>query len=183
MRRSLMLSLALLTLGIWQSATGQTSPTFADMSAVTQRAAEAYFSAYIARDWDALAPHLADSGSFTDPTAEPVFGLVAVSGKIATLKYFRQNYAAIKAMQFNRTRAYFSGAHAVFEGTLDWTLTLDSGKDVETRGMPFVTILRLDGDQVVDHRDFADYQPFIEAYRQVNVVEPSSDGETDPADR
>jgi len=183
MRRSLMFTLALLALGIGQAATGQTAPTFAQLSAVTQRAAEAYFSAYIARDWDALAPHLADSGSFTDPTAEPVFGPVAVSGKKATLKYFRENYAAIKSMQFNRTRAYFSGAHAVFEGTLDWTLTLDSGKDVETRGMPFVTMLRLDGDQVVDHRDFADYQPFIEAYRQVTAVEPSSESATGPADQ
>ncbi len=165
MRLSILLSFALAMLGSAYPAIGQTSPTFAETSVATERVAEAYFSAYIARDWDVLGEHLADAGSFADPTAEPVFGKVAVSGRLATLIYFRENYASIKSMQFNRSRAIFSGTHAVFEGTLNWTMVLQSGKEVVTRDMPFVTILRLEGDKVVEHRDYADYHPFIVAHR------------------
>jgi ketosteroid isomerase-like protein len=154
--------------GAGRYAVAQAPENFASLSAATARVAEAYFEAYVARDWERLAPLLAEAGGFTDPTAEPVFGKVEVSGKRATVDFFRQNYAAITHMQFNRTRAFFSGRHAVFEGTLDWTLTLAGGKEVATRAMPFVTILRLDGGLVVEHRDFADYHPFVAAHRRAS---------------
>jgi ketosteroid isomerase-like protein len=166
MQRTLALVLALVAATPLPMAKAQPAQSFAATSAATQRNAEAYFAAYIARDWDKLALHLAEEGGFSDPTATPVFGKVEVAGKQATLKYFRENYAAIKAMRFNRTRAFFSGSHAVFEGTLDWTLGLQGGKEAVTVGMPFVTILRLDAGLVLEHRDFADYQPFIVAQRK-----------------
>jgi ketosteroid isomerase-like protein len=147
-------------------AAAHTPEPFASTSATTARVAERYFEAYIARDWDRLAPLLAESGGFADPTAEPVFGKVEVTGKRATVEYFRANYAAIRHMQFNRTRAFFSGRHAVFEGTLDWTLALGGGKEAVTLAMPFVTILRIEDGLVVEHRDFADHQPFVAAHRR-----------------
>lgn len=158
--------LFLLVMSGWLPAAAQPAQSFAAISAATEHVAEAYFSAYIARDWDTLAPHLAEAGGFADPTATAVFGKVEVHGKQATLRYFRENYAGIKHMRFNRSRAFFSGTHAVFEGTLDWTLSLPGGKDAVTVGMPFVTILRLEGGQVLEHRDFADYQSFIEARKR-----------------
>jgi len=147
-------------------AAAQKTEPLASTSAATARVAEKYFEAYIARDWDRLAPLLAEGGGFADPTAEPVFGKVEVTGKRATIDYFRTNYAAIRHMQFNPTRAFFSGRHAVFEGTLDWTLALGGGKEAVTLAMPFVTILRIEDGLVVEHRDFADYQPFVAAQRR-----------------
>jgi ketosteroid isomerase-like protein len=144
----------------------QSPPSLASASAATQSVAEPYFKAYIARDWKALEPLLAESGKFSHPTAKLVFGAVEVSGKPQTMKLFRENYAAITSMRFNRTRAFFSGTHAVFEGTLDWTLRLEGGKLAVTTGMPFVTILRVENGQVVEHQDFADYQPFLAAHRK-----------------
>jgi hypothetical protein len=47
---------------------------------------------------------------------------VAAQGKAATLRFFRECYAAITRMKFHRSRAFFPGDHAVLEGTLDWTL-------------------------------------------------------------
>lgn len=131
--------------------------------------AERYFAAYIALDWDVLAPMLAEQGSFADLTAEPVFGEVKADGKAAMMKNFREGYAGISHMQFNRTRAFTSGGVAVFEGTLDWDYTLESGKVVVTREMPFVTILKLVDGKVIEHRDYADYQPFIDAYKKVTA--------------
>lgn len=147
-------------------AAAQAPEPLAATSAATARVAEGYFEAYIARDWDRLAPLLAEGGGFADPTAEPLFGKVEVTGKRATIDFFRTNYAAIRHMQFNRKRAFFSGRHAVFEGTLDWTLDIGGGKEAITLDMPFVTILRIEDGLVVEHRDFADYQPFVAAQRR-----------------
>ncbi len=151
------------------SVAAQSPRTFAETSAATQQVAERYFSAYIARDWNTLEPLLATDGMFSDPTAEAVFGKVENIGKQAVMKNFRENYAAIQHMHFNTMRVVFSGSHAVFEGTLDWTLNLQNGRDAVTTGMPYLAILRVEGNQVVEHTDFADYQPFIEARRKART--------------
>jgi SnoaL-like domain len=143
----------------------QGTSQFAAASSVSEEVGEAYFSAYVARDWDRLAPLLAERGSFADPTAALVFGPVENAGKVATLKTFREGYAAITHMSFNRIRAFFSGHYAVFEGTLDWSLSLPNGGLAITKAMPLVTVLRIEGGQVVEHRDLADYHPYLEARR------------------
>lgn len=76
-----------------------------------------------------------------------------------------EGYAAIKHMAFHQTRVFVSGEHAVFEGTLDWTLELSDGKQAVTRAMPFMSILRVVDGKVVEHRDYADYAPFLAAVR------------------
>lgn len=143
--------------------------SLAQTSASTKPVAERYFSAYIGRDWETLAPLLAEAGSFVDPTAEPVFGKVEHRGKLAVMKNFREGYAAIKHMEFAPSRTVFSGAYAIFEGTLDWTLKLDGGAEAITKSMPFITILRVQSGVVVEHTDYADYQPFIEAVRRAKT--------------
>jgi hypothetical protein len=82
------------------------------------------------------------------------------------MKNFREGYAAIQHMAFVPSRTLLSGAYAVFEGTLDWTLALEGGAQAVTRRMPFITILRVRSGLVVEHTDYADYQPFIEAVRR-----------------
>ncbi len=143
----------------------QSTPGFADLSRTTERVAEAYFAAYIARDWDRLSPLLAEGASFSDPTASGETTPQSV-GKQATEKYFRENYARITHMEFKRIRAFHSGSFAVFEGNLTWSLNARNGKAILTEAMPLVTILRIEGERVAEHRDFADYHPFIEAQRK-----------------
>ena len=164
---------AALTLSLWL-ATGApaapAAPSLADISARTERVAEAYMQAYVARDWDRLAPLLAAEARFQDPTAALVFGGQFPAGKDTVLKFFREGYAAIQTMAFERSSAFFSGHHAVFVGHLAWSLKLRDGRVVHTR-MPLVTVLTLnEADQVVDHRDLADYQPFVDAERRTRVA-------------
>lgn len=158
------LAAAVLSLCTMQVA-AQSDPSFEQAVDATRGVATPYFEAYIARDWDRLAPLLSDAGGFTDPTAAFVFGPVKHEGKDATMKNFREGYAAIKHMAFHQTRVFVSGEHAVFEGTLDWTLELSDGKQAVTRAMPFMTILRVVDGKVIEHRDYADYAPFLQAVR------------------
>ena len=150
-------------------------PRFAEISESTRSVAQPYFEAYVARQWDGLEPLLAETGMFTDPTAEPLFGKVEWIGKAAVMKNFREGYAAIKDMRFNQTRTFFSGEHAVFEGTLDWTLVLDDGREVVTLGMPFLTLLHVREGRVQEHRDLADYHPFIQAHQKATTDRPGAD--------
>ncbi len=143
----------------------QDKPSFGEIGSKTRAVADPYFKAYVARDWDRLEPLLADGGGFADPTASLVFGSVRFDGKAATLKNFREGYAAIRHMAFHPMRSFVSGEHAVYEGTLDWTLELKGGKQAVTQGMPFITVLRVVDGQVLEHRDFADYTPFLAALR------------------
>jgi hypothetical protein len=156
---SIALGLSLLATPVW----AQRGPPLSQVSAETRTVADPYFSAYIARDWDRLEPYVAEAGGFSDPTAALVFGTVEFKGKAATLKNFREGYAAIKHMEFHQMRAFFSGEHAIYEGTLDWTLELSGGKQAVTKGMPFITVLRVVQGRVLEHRDFADYTPFLAA--------------------
>ncbi|MCB1589699.1 MAG: nuclear transport factor 2 family protein [Xanthomonadales bacterium] len=139
--------------------------SYADRSQASLQVAQTYFDAYIARDWDRLAEHLAADGQFSDPTAQAVFGQVGAQGKEALLAYFRTNYAGITQMSFKPLRVVSASDHVIFEGTLDWDLRLPNGTVVPTRKMPFLTILRLQDGQVVDHQDYADYGPFVTAHR------------------
>lgn len=166
MRRRCLLSATVGLLALSSALVARGAESFAERSAATKPVAERYFSAYIARDWDRLEPLLAEESSFVDPTAEPVFGKVERRGKLEVMKNFREGYAAIRHMAFAPTRTVFSGAYAVFEGTLDWTLELDGGKEAVTRNMPFLTILRVQSGVIVEHTDYADYQPFIDAVRR-----------------
>lgn len=158
----------LLALGMVLAATSigaQDRPSFRQVSAETRLVADPYFAAYIARDWDRLEPYLAEEGGFSDPTATLVFGVVKFDGKAATMKNFREGYAAITHMAFHPMRAFVSGEYAIYEGTLDWTLDLGDGKQAVTDGMPFMTVLRVVQGRVQEHRDFADYTPFLAAMR------------------
>ena len=140
----------------------QEQPSFAETSAATETVSQAYFDAYIARDWDALEPLLADTGTFRDITAEPVFGGAGAQGKAAMMTLFREGYASITQMSLRPMRTIHSGQTSIFEGELDWTLRLQNGSEVRSV-MPFLTILRVEDGLVVSHQDFADYAPFIEA--------------------
>lgn len=142
----------------------QERPSFDETSAATETVSQAYFDAYIARDWDTLEPLLADTGTFRDVTAELVFGGAGTQGKPAMMTLFREGYAAITQMEFRPLRTFHSGNYSIFEGELDWTLQLSEDREV-TSVMPILTILRVEDGLVVSHQDFADYAPFLTAAR------------------
>lgn len=146
-------------------AAAQDRPSFARASTATQIVAEPYFDAYIARDWSRLEPLLSNEAHFVDPTAQLVFGSVDFAGKSAVMKNLQENYAAIAHMDFKKSRSFFSGEYAVFEGALDWSLALGDGRTAATTNMPFITILRVVNGQVIAHQDLADYSPFLAAVR------------------
>lgn len=159
---------ALLTVNAPAPSAAQPGARFDEASTATQGVGQAYFDAYIARDWNRIEPLLADEASFHDATAELVFGGAIAEGKPAMMTLFREGYAGITRMSLRPLRAFHSGHYSVFEGELDWALRLDDGVEVASV-MPFVTIVRIEDGRVVSHRDYADYAPFVAALREARA--------------
>ena len=145
-------------------------PTYVESSSGTQAVGERYFAAYIDKRWDDLAPLLAEQAQFVDPTAELVFGKVEMIGKPAVMENFRANYSNL-SMAFTTRRVIHSGVYSVFEGELSWSMALPK-RTLHIYRMPLVTILRIEGGLVVEHRDFADYRPFLDAERATRAAGP-----------
>lgn len=131
---------------------------YIEQSKQSKLVGEAYFSAYIAKDWDKLSSLLSDQGQFSDPTAELVFGSVKKVGKDKVMRLFRENYAPL-SMKFLPSRTIFSGNYAIFEGILDWSYEQD-GQTIRTI-MPFITKLHIKNGKVLEHLDLADYHPYL----------------------
>ncbi len=138
--------------------------TYLAASDSTRIVGEAYMQAYIAENWDAIEGMLSEKASFRDPTAEALWGGALASGREAMMQKFRTGYAGIE-LAFEQSRATFSGYYAIFEGTLTWSAPVQGGGRVEAKDSPFVVILRVEGGKVVEHRDYADYHPFIDAMK------------------
>ncbi|MBX7528553.1 nuclear transport factor 2 family protein [Qipengyuania vesicularis] len=157
-------ALAAAVLALAAPAAAQDAPQrrYAEASAQTATVADAYFAAYIANDWDALEPLLAEDASFHDPTSERIFGGAPVEGKEALMAFFRSAYASIVEAEFTTERSLHAGDVAVYEGTLSWTAVI-GGELTVSSTMPVVTILEQEGGKIVSHRDYADYAPFLAA--------------------
>lgn len=146
-------------------AIAQAPPTFAQVTADSRPIADAYFDAYTSLDWDRLEPIVADGASFQDRTAELVFGAVGATGKPAMMKLFRENYASITKMTFKPIRRMHTGHYGIFEGDLNFAIKMQDGRIVEST-TPFLVTLRVENGKVVEHRDYADYAPFMAAVLQ-----------------
>lgn len=140
----------------------ETPPPYVLASQITGPVADAYFEAYMANDWDAVEPMLADDASFADDTAALIFGRVESDGREAMMKRFREGYASLTHMRFETTRRFVSSNIAVYEGSLDWGMNLGEGQSVSAV-TPMVVILTVEGGKIVKHRDFVDYAPFLAA--------------------
>ncbi len=144
-------------------------------SETTRVIAQRYFAAYIDRDWDRLGRDLHAQARWSDPTAANLFGGTQAQGKDAVLAYFRSAYASITEMRASVTRSYFSDQFALYEGTLDWTVTVGKDKAVRTPAMPLVVVLQMQDGLVIAHQDFADYAGFIDAFRKLRAKAPRAD--------
>lgn len=139
-------------------------PSYGSVGEATAPVADAYFNAYIGRDWDVLETMLVEGSSFQDPTATYVFGGVLSEGREAMMSRFRNGYASLTHMEFAVTRRIISGDIAIYEGALDWGIDLGDAKVVDSV-TPMVIILTVKDGKVITHRDYVDYAPFIEAVR------------------
>ncbi|MBN8506140.1 MAG: nuclear transport factor 2 family protein [Burkholderiales bacterium] len=148
-------------------------PSLAERSKQTEAVAKPYFEAYIARDWDRLEPMLDERSRFDDATAAALFGTQAKQGKAEQMKFFREAFAAIRAMRFHPTSQFVSGEHMVFVGELEWSLSLPDGLVVDTR-MPFVVRLQVRDGKVLEHLDTADYKPFVVALQKARAAASKS---------
>jgi len=165
MNATIRLAACLLLAGASLPPQAQDPAAYGAASERSRAVAERYFAAYVAKDWRGLGELLAEDGSYADRTAELVFGNVLHKGKEAVLRFFGSGYADVQ-MRYHPMRTIFTGHYAVFEGNLDWSMGVASGKTVKTDAMPFVVILRIENGLVVEHRDYADYHPFMETLRK-----------------
>ena len=152
------------------------SPTgFAKRTESNQQVADRYVAAYFDKRWDDLSAASGDALSFEDPTALLVFGPPPErDSKAKVLELFRTGYAPLE-LKFDQLRAMYSGDHAFYEGNLDWVYHLPE-RDIHSI-TPMIVILRLENGKVVEHRDYVDYRPFIEAEI---ASRPKKDAPTSP---
>lgn len=152
--------------------TGQATtapPSYAAITAATAPIADAYFAAYIANDWDALEPLLAERATFQDPTASHIFGGVLSDGRTAMMERFRTGYASLTHMEFTRNRSLISDQSALYEGALHWGMDLGDGTLVDCV-TPMVIVLTVVDGKVTRHLDFVDYSPFVAAVRKARAA-------------
>ncbi len=176
MKRCLAATFLCMTLGIASVSAPAAAQKvgYTQQSAATGSVADAYIDAYIAMDWERIAPLLADKATFHDPTAETLFGATQKQGKADILTGFREGYAAITKMTLHRTRTLHSGHYAIVEGDLVWGVKFPDNRLVESRA-PFIVIVRVEDGKVVEHRDYVDYAQFVRderASRPVGKAQP-----------
>jgi ketosteroid isomerase-like protein len=143
-------------------------PSYSAITAATAPVADAYFASYIANDWDALEPLLAENATFQDPTASHIFGGVLSDGRTAMMERFRTGYASLTHMEFVKTRSLISDESALYEGALHWGMDLGDGTLVDCV-TPMVIVLTVVDGKVTRHLDFVDYSPFVAAMRKARA--------------
>jgi ketosteroid isomerase-like protein len=181
MKRQLVFIPAMLLLALACTTTasaGGASPK-RSLSAITEAtrvSADAYFKAYFGKDWKTI-ERLADEGiRFSDPTAALPFGpSPEKAGNKVLLAAFKKTLTPLD-LDFQSLRTVYSGEYAIYEGSLTWTSHFKQRSITAT--VPLISILRVVDGKIVEHRDYADYQPFIDAERasRPKDSEPNSTG-------
>lgn len=147
-------------------------PSFASDPAGAREIAEAYLDAYRQQDLDAMREFYAEGARFLDPTS---FGIPAITAPIDW-----QGADAIIAgiaswgidhMRYHLDRSYESSNAVVFDGSADVTYATPSGE--RTFNYPIITIITIRGGQVVEHRDYTDYDGAREIGLPMGNQEPA----------
>lgn len=145
------------------SAFAQKNTIFNDRTSITKEVASKYFKAYFNLDFDTMKSIMHDSISFNDPTAKYLFGGKKVVGKINVYDNFKKSYASIIEMKQETIRTIFSSNTGVFELNLVYKFNNDPDQII-TIEMPLIVILKVENGKVIEHRDYADYNYFMEQY-------------------
>jgi len=126
----------------------------------TAEIAKAYIEAnFQRRDLERAGPLLAEDALFVDPTGEVFGGPLAtgVRGRAAILDL--QRSWGLAGSSFDVLHEFVAGEYAVQAGKLSVRYT--GGSSFED--VPFATLLRVRGGEVVERRDYGDYRQLVKA--------------------
>ncbi len=147
-----------------------------DSTVVTTAISEQYIQWYLNLNFDALGTLMHQDFSFEDPTAAMLFGWNKPEGKENALAFFKTNYASITEMKADIIRKIISGNHAIYEMQLHFKFYQNEDKDLISISMPLITILAIKDGKVIEHKDYANYNDYIEQYRaQVKELNKSKE--------
>jgi ketosteroid isomerase-like protein len=150
--------------------TAQDNTVFKDSTVITKEICTKYFDAYIKLDFDTMKTVMHEDISFQDPTAGLIFGWKKIEGKSNVYENFKKSYAAIVEMKADTTRSIFSSNTAVFELMLTWKFMSANDREIEIN-MPLVVVLTVKAGKVIEHRDYGDYNYFIEQYNKLKNID------------
>ena len=141
----------------------QEKVSFSETTSITKKITVKYFSNYFKLDFDAMKDNMHDDISFHDPTAELIMGTRLVEGKTNVYESFKKNYATIIEMKQEPIRTIFSSTTGIFEVIIKYKFK-DGPEKIVAIEMPLIVVLTVKDGKVVEHRDYADYNYFIEQY-------------------
>lgn len=147
----------------------QENAVFKENTAITREICAKYFDAYIKLDFESMKEMMHDSISFQDPTAGLIFGWKKVEGKTNVYENFKKSYATIIEMKEDRTRTIFSSNTGVFELMLTWKFMSAKNREIKIN-MPLVVVLTVKEGKVIEHRDYGDYNYFVEQYEKFKNI-------------
>lgn len=132
----------------------QTSPRQSGDRAAISRALE-YLDAYERLDVAELSHHYAEGANFVDETSLALPEPFIWTGRDSILAGITRWKSTVRGLDYRLTDAFESAGRVVLVGTVD-SISRGPNGDV-TFIFPIVTIVTLEGDHVVEHRDYADY--------------------------
>ena len=144
----------------------QKRSSFSDITEVTKKITTSYFKNYIQLDFDKMKNQMNDSISFNDTTAKLIFGTKLIDGKKVVFENFKKTYAAITEMKSDIKRTIFSSNVGVFEIELTYKFKATDKKIITISKMPLIIILTVKNGKIIEHRDFGDYNIFLEQYQK-----------------
>jgi limonene-1,2-epoxide hydrolase len=133
------------------------APAFADTAANSAReVAEAWLDAYQRQDFAAMTALMTEETVFVDPTS---FSIEAVTERIE----WRGPDAITSGIAawgmdhgvYEIERSYEASDRVIFIGRVD--VVYGQGEAAQTFRYPITTIVTVDGDHVVEHRDYTDF--------------------------
>lgn len=153
-----------LVLMLFMSTSIHAQASFTESTSLTEQITTKYFEDYFNLDFDAMEDNMHDDISFHDPTAELIMGSKLVEGKVNVYENFKKSYASIIEMKQESIRTIFSSNTGIFEIIIKWKLNAGPDKEVAIE-MPLIIVLTIKDGKVIEHRDYGDYNFFMEQYQ------------------
>lgn len=162
------ISILVMTLCFTITMNAQKKVSFSEVTANTKKITTKYFNDYINLDFDAMKQQASDDISFDDATAKLIFGIELIKGKTKVFENFEKTYAGILEMKANIKRTIFSSNVGIFEIELAYKFKTRKNKIITISKMPLIVTLTVKDDNIIEHRDYADYNVFLEQYKKQN---------------
>ncbi|MEQ8767661.1 MAG: nuclear transport factor 2 family protein [Planctomycetota bacterium] len=130
-----------------------------------QDLARRYLQAYSETRLKDMAALLTEDAIFQDPTAAAIGGGQTYRGAKAIHAALEQAFTHVKGFEITTTAEFFSNNHAVFIGDCRFEIPGELyGVDVPKIDFEqaLIVVLKMEGDRIVDHRDYSDYSAYRE---------------------